>query len=167
MFAIRTFTLLLDFEEDRLRMNACDAENTTQSVMLTRRLMDRAIPQMAGKAENLILGPIPPNAFLPLAQHALREERQANPILPVRISPSVRPWLCITMQLIPADSGIHWVLGGSNGEEARMFLSKTNLQATLDVFAQKYSAMQWDRAPFPDWLVATEQCYNGTAKAFH
>ena len=167
MFAIRTFTLVSDFDEDRLRMEVRGTEDVTQDIMLTRRLMDRAIPKMAEEAEKLAAGPIPANLALPIAQQSLRQERRANPVPPVRLDDGVQPWLCIAMQFKLQDNAIVWILKGSGGEEARMFLSNSNLRATLDVFAAKYTAMDWARTSFPEWLTEAELEQSPARKALH
>ncbi len=167
MFAIQTFTLVSDFGEDRIRMDVRNKENVTQAIMLTRRLMDRAIPKMAEEAENLAAGPIPANLTLPIAQQTLRQERQANPVPPVRLSDGIQPWLCAAMQFKLQDNGVVWILKGPGGEEARMFLSNSNLRATLDVFATQYSAMEWSRTSFPEWLIEAELGQSPARKALH
>lgn len=166
-FVIKTFTLTSDFDEDRLRLNACNAAGMTQSMMLTRRLMDRAVPRMAQEAEKLAAGPIPASLTLPIAQQRLRQERQANPVAPVQTPPDAPAWLCNTMQFALRENGVIWVLKGRGGEEARMFLSPTNLRATLDVFAVKYKAMDWTRTMFPEWLTEAEPTASPLARALH
>ena len=167
MFAIRTFTLVSDFDEDRLRMDARNTEEVTQAIMLTRRLLDRAIPKMADEAYKLAAGPIPANLALPIAQQRLRQERRANPIPPVCVSDGVQPWLCVAMQFKLQGNAMFWVLKGHGGQEARMFLSNSNLRATLDVFAMQYRAMKWARSAFPEWLTEADLDPAPAGRALH
>ena len=167
MFAIRTFTLVSDFDEDRLRMDARNKEGVTQAIMLTRRLLDRAIPKMADEAYKLAAGPIPANLALPIAQQRLRQERRANPIPPVCVSDGVQPWLCVAMQFKLQGNAMFWMLKGHGGQEARMFLSNSNLRATLDVFAIQYRAMRWSRAAFPEWLTEADLDPASAGRALH
>lgn len=152
VFIIKTFTLLSDFDEDRLRMNACDPAGMTQSMMLTRRLLDRALPAMIKACEAAAEGPIPASLTLPIAQEKLRLERRESPVPPVHAAPDAVPWLCTAMQFANREKGMVWVLKGRSGEEARMLLSNADLRAALDIFAAKYKAMDWSAALFPEWL---------------
>lgn len=130
----------------------CDAQGSTQASMLTRRLLDRAVPRMVQEAERLATGPVPAELILPIAQERLRMERKSNPVAPIRSSPEAEVWLCTAMQFAPREDGVIWILKGSSNEDARMFLSSTNLRATLDIFASRYKSMDWGRDVFPEWL---------------
>ena len=167
VFVIRTFTLSSSFDEDRLRMDLCDAQGATQASMLTRRLLDQAVPRMVQEAERLAAGPIPADLTLPIAQERLRMERKSNPVAPIRTSPEGELWLCTTMQFAPREDGVIWILKGRGTEEARMFLSSTNLRATLDIFANRYKSMDWGRERFPEWLVEADPVSPASLKALH
>lgn len=167
-FTIKTFTLVGDFDEDRLRLNACDAAGLTQSIALTRRLLDRAVPAMAKEIESRAEGgPVPAELILPIAQQRLRRDRQDNPVPPVQTAPDAAPWLCTAMQFAPKEEGVVWILKGRGNEEARMFLSHRNLQATLDVFATRYRAMEWSTLPFPEWLMESATSPRPAAAVLH
>ena len=60
-----------------------------------------------------------------------------------------------------------WILKGHGGQEARMFLSNSNLRATLDVFAIQYRSMKWARTAFPEWLTEADLDPAPAGRALH
>ena len=51
LFRIQTFTGRYDPVEDRLRLDAVDAQGGKQAIFLTRRLVDRVIPVLVSHLE--------------------------------------------------------------------------------------------------------------------
>lgn len=153
-FLVESFTILADFDEDRLRMNAIDAEGRTTAIWLTRRMLDRFVPGLTQHAESRAPATMPKELSLSFSQQKLRQERQANPAKPV-LAPvqEVQAWLCTTIELGQRKNGSVWILQGRTGQEARMFLAEAHVRATLDVLLHNYRALDWPCDKFPGWII--------------
>ncbi len=67
------------------------------------------------------------------------------------------PWLGTTMRLFTQENGAVWALIGDAGQEARIFLTDTNVRAALDIIHNNYAQMEWGREHFPEWIVDAVQ----------
>jgi hypothetical protein len=157
IFIIEKFTMLTDFVEDRIRMNMVNAHGATIAIWLTRRLLDRFLPVMIKHVEGRASPSLPIKLSLSMSQQKLRQDRQQNPCQPVLQPLETMPWLGTTMRLFTQENGAVWALIGDAGQEARIFLSDTNVRAALDILHNNYAQMEWGRGHFPEWIVDAVQ----------
>lgn len=152
-FIIEKFTMAFDLVEDRIRMNAFNANDGVQAIWLTRRLLDRFLPIIVRKIEEKVGSSMVAQFGLSVSQQKLRDEREISGAEPVIAPADSLPWLSNKMKLVPHGEGFVWVLQGTTGCEARFFLTDENLRSTLDILHISYSKMEWHSDNFPNWVV--------------
>lgn len=77
LFRIKTFTARYDLVEDRLRLDAVDAEGRIQSIFLTRRLTDKIIPVMVSHLEAKTAEGVPKDLAQGMHQSGARQARES------------------------------------------------------------------------------------------
>ena len=90
LFRILTFTARYDAIEDRLRLDAVDAQGGKQAIYLTRRLVDRVIPVLVSHLEGKTPDGVPSDLaqgeppHLNWSSAMFRKRRTDNVVLSVR-----------------------------------------------------------------------------------
>lgn len=164
-FIIEKFTMAFDLVEDRIRMNAFNANAGVQAIWLTRRLLDRFLPIIVTKIEEKAGSSVVARFGLSVSQQKLRDQRETSRAEPVLAPADGVPWLASTMKLVPHGEGFVWVLQGATGCEARFFLTDEHLRSTLDILHISYSKMEWHCEKFPDWVADVSS--DKPARALH
>lgn len=152
MFLIQTFTAKADFPEDRIRLDAIDAQGNSQQIHVTRRLADRFIPLLLER----VVETAPPGKAreidLAMRQERLRNERKENPVADVEAKQDAKRWLCLTMHLGGEGGNLGWTLTDEAENKAVMGLGGELPRTVLDIFLLMYRQLEWDTGVFPDWL---------------
>jgi len=152
MFVIQTFTAKADFPEDRIRLDAIDAQGNTQQIHVTRRLADRFIPLLLDRVAETAAPGKAREIDLAMRQERLRNERKEKPLADVETPRDARRWLCLTMHLGGEEGRLGWTLTDEAGNKAVMGLPGELPRTVLDIFLLMYRQLEWDTAVFPDWL---------------
>jgi hypothetical protein len=156
MFEIHTFTAQANVVEDRIRLAALDHAGATIGIWITRRLADRMIPLLADMIEQGTRPGLPRDIALAMSQQQLRQDREANPVPDVEVTQGSAEWLSRTVHFEPQGGLVVWTLSDDGANEAAMAMEADVVRAVLDIFLLMYRQLEWDLAPFPDWLTEDE-----------
>jgi len=153
LFQIQTFTARYDPAEDRLRLDAVDANGQKQALWLTRRLADRVIPVLVSHLEGKTPEGIPPDLAQGMSQSRARQARQTGEATPAVAADTETPtWLCRTMHFQKADHGLNVIFTDDTQTDAVMPMVEANLRAGLDILLDLYTRANWPTEPFPEWM---------------
>jgi len=153
LFQIQTFTAHYDPAEDRLRLDAVDANGQKQALWLTRRLADRVIPVLVSHLEGKTPEGIPPDLAQGMSQSRARQARQTADTMPAVVAESgTPPWLCRTIHVQKAQQGLNVIFTDDVSVSAVMPMVEANLRAVLDIFLELYTKANWPTEPFPEWM---------------
>ena len=153
LFQIQTFTARYDPAEDRLRLDAVDANGQKQALWLTRRLADRVIPVLVSHLEGKTPEGIPPDLAQGMSQSRARQARQTADTMPAVVAESGTPtWLCRTIHVQKAQQGLNVIFTDDVSVSAVMPMVEANLRAVLDIFLELYTKAGWPTEPFPEWM---------------
>ena len=153
LFQIQTFTARYDPAEDRLRLDAVDANGQKQALWLTRRLADRVIPVLVSHLEGKTPEGIPPDLAQGMSQSRARQARQTADTMPAVVAESGTPtWLCRTIHVQKAQQGLNVIFTDDVSVSAVMPMVEANLRAVLDIFLELYTKANWPTEPFPEWM---------------
>ena len=152
-FHIKTFTGRYNPVEDRLRLDAVDADGNTQSLFMTRRLVDRIIPVMIEHLEGQTPEGMPSDLVQEMQQDKARQgHAEGGAEAPVEVAPEIVPWLCRTVHLTKTGPSLVVVFTDDAHIEAHMPMSAENLRVVLDIFKTLYTSAGWGLQAFPDWM---------------
>ncbi|MEJ6010146.1 hypothetical protein [Novosphingobium aquae] len=151
-FLIKTFTMVADLNEDRIRLDVIDDGGALLSIHLTRRLTDRLVPDLSKRAEANVRSGLPKDLTLSFEQEALRIAREANPLPPVQIPKDAKPSLCQTIKIAGGKEAAALTLIDGSGFEAKMNLDRKLILAFLDVALVTYRSLEWSEESFPQWI---------------
>lgn len=152
LFRIQTFTTRYDPVEDRVRLDAIDAQGQRQAIFLTRRLTDKVIPVLASHLEGKTPAGIPADLAQGMRQSRARQARQVGETTPaVAVERDTPTWLCRTLHFQKANHGLNVIFTDDTRIDAMMPMVEANLRALLDIFWDIYMKSGWPTAPFPDW----------------
>lgn len=152
-FAVQTFTARYDATEDRVCLNAVDANGAKQAIYLTRRLMDQMIPVVVKHLEQKTPKGIPADVVQSMTQERGRQARKAQPpAKPVQADLETPRWLCTTIQIQKQPAGLVVTLAGTVACTAQILFADPHLRTVLDIFRNTYAKAGWDFRVFPDWL---------------
>ena len=152
-FQIKTFTGRYIPVEDRLRLDAVDLDGNTQSLFMTRRLVDRIIPVMVEHLEGQTPEGMPSDLVQEMQQDKARQVHAEGVMeAPVEVAPEIVPWLCRTVHLTKTGSSLVVVFTDDTHVEAHMPMTAENLRVVLDIFKTLYTAAEWSLQAFPDWM---------------
>ena len=152
-FAIQMFTARYDAIEDRICLNAVDANGAKQVIYLTRRLTDQIIPVVAKHLEDKTPKGVPADVVQSMTQESVRQARKSEPAAePVLADLSTPRWLCTTIQIQKQPAGLAMTLTGDAACNARIPLADPHVRTVLDIFRNSYAKAGWDLRVFPDWL---------------
>jgi hypothetical protein len=152
LFRIQTFTGRYDPVEDRLRLDAVDAQGGKQAIFLTRRLVDRVIPVLVSHLEGKTPEGVPADLAQGMSQSRARQARQTGEATPaIAADPETPTWLCRTMHFQKADHGLNVIFTDDTQVNAVMPMVEANLRAVLDIFLDLYTKAGWPTEPFPEW----------------
>ena len=153
LFRIQTFTARYDPVEDRLRLDAVDAQGDKQAIFLTRRLTDRVIPVLVSHLEGKTPDGVPADLAQGISQSTARQARQVGEataaVVPGNETPS---WLCRMMHFQQAEHGLNVIFTDDTQTDAVMPMVEANLRAVLDIFLDLYTKAGWPTDPFPEWI---------------
>mgnify|MGYP001158022187 FL=1 len=153
LFQIQTFTARYDPAEDRLRLDAVDANGQKQALWLTRRLADRVIPVLVSHLEGKTPEGIPPDLAQGMSQSRARQARQTADTMPAVVAESGTPtWLCRTIHVQKARHGLNVIFTDDARINAVMPMVEANLRAVLDILLDLYTKANWSTEPFPEWM---------------
>lgn len=153
LFRIQTFTGRYDPLEDRLRLDAVDAQGGKQAIFLTRRLVDRVIPVLVSHLEGKTPEGVPADLAQGMSQSRARQARQTGEATPAVTADNETPtWLCRTMHFQKADHGLNVIFTDDTQVDAVMPMVEANLRAVLDIFLDLYTNAGWPTEPFPEWM---------------
>ena len=153
LFQIQTFTARYDPAEDRLRLDAVDANGQKQALWLTRRLADRVIPVLVSHLEGKTPEGIPPDLAQGMSQSRARQARQTADTSPAVVAESgTPPWLCRTIHVQKAQQGLNVIFTDDVSVSAVMPMVELNLRAVLDILLDLYTKAGWPTEPFPEWM---------------
>ena len=153
LFQIQTFTARYDPAEDRLRLDAVDANGQKQALWLTRRLADRVIPVLVSHLEGKTPEGIPPDLAQGMSQSRARQARQTADTMPAVVAESGTPtWLCRTIHVQKAQQGLKVIFTDDARINAVMPMVEAKLRAVLDIFLELYTKAGWPSEPFPEWM---------------
>jgi hypothetical protein len=153
VFKVQTVTVSYDRREDRIALNVADAQNTKQIIHLTRRLLDQVIPVLVTRLEDGTPPGLPAAIVQSMSQDRMRLARAIDPpVPPVRADPVTPRWLCHTIRLRQAATGLCVTLNGDR-VQALLALSEPELRMTLDALHRAYGKADWTRAVFPRWMI--------------
>jgi len=153
LFQIQTFTARYDPAEDRLRLDAVDANGQKQALWLTRRLADRVIPVLVSHLEGKTPEGIPPDLAQGMSQSRARQARQTADTSPAVVAESgTPPWLCRTIHVQKAQQGLNVIFNDDVSVSAVMPMVELNLRAVLDILLDLYTKAGWPTEPFPEWM---------------
>ena len=153
LFRIQTFTGRYDPLEDRLRLDAVDAQGGKQAIFLTRRLMDRVIPVLVSHLEGKTPEGVPADLAQGMSQSRARQARQTGEATPaIAADPETPSWLCRTMHFQKADHGLNVIFTDDTQTNAVMPMVEANMRAVLDIFLDLYTKAGWPTEPFPEWI---------------
>ena len=154
-FQIKTFTGRYIPVEDRLRLDAVDADGNKQSLFMTRRLVDRIIPVMVEHLEGQTPEGMPSDLVQEMQQEkALQVHAEGGAEAPIKVSPDAVPWLCRTVHLTKTGSSLVVVFTDDAHIEAQMPMTAENLRVVLDIFKTLFTSAEWGLDAFPDWMQA-------------
>ena len=149
LFRIQTFTARYDPVEDRLRVDAVNAQGGKQAIFLTRRLTDRVIPVLVSHLE----GKTPEGVPAALAQGMSQSRaRQARETQAVAVDAETPNWLCRTIHVQKAPNGLNVTFTDDARVNAVMPMVEANLRAVLDILLELYTKANWPTEPFPEWM---------------
>ena len=152
-FQIKRFTGRYIPVEDRLRLDAVDADGNKESLFMTRRLVDRIIPIMVEHLEGQTPEGMPSDLVQEMQQDKARQGRAEDGAeAPVEVAPAIVPWLCRTVHLTKTGSSLVVVFTDDTHIEAHMPMSAENLRVVLDTFKTLYTSAGWGLQAFPDWM---------------
>ena len=152
-FNIKTFTGRYNPVEDRLRLDAVDADGNKQSLFMTRRLVDRIIPVMVEHLEGQTPEGMPRDLVQEMQQDKARQgHAEGGAEAPVEVAPEFVPWLCRTVHLTKTGPSLSVVFTDDTHIEAHMPMSAENLRVVLDILKTLYTAAEWSLQAFPDWM---------------
>ena len=153
LFRIQTFTARYDPVEDRLRLDAVDAQGGKQAIFLTRRLVDRVIPVLVSHLEGKTPEGVPADLAQGMSQSRARQARQTGEATPaIAAAPETPSWLCRTMHFQKADHGLNVIFTDDTQVDAVMPMVEANLRAVLDILLELYTKACWPTEPFPEWI---------------
>ena len=153
LFQIQTFTARYDPAEDRLRLDAIDANGHKQALCLTRRLADRVIPVLVSHLEGKTPEGIPADLAQGMSQSRARQARQTGDASPAVVAESGTPtWLCRKIHVQKAQQGLKVIFTDDTRINAVMPMVEANLRAVLDIFLELYTKAGWPTEPFPAWM---------------
>ena len=153
LFCIQTFTGRYDPLEDRLRLDAVDAQGGKQAIFLTRRLVDRVIPVLVSHLEGKTPEGVPADLAQGMSQSRARQARQTGEATPAVAADTETPtWLCRTIHFQKADHGLNVIFTDDTQVDAVMPMVEANLRAVLDIFFDLYTKAGWPTEPFPEWM---------------
>lgn len=153
LFRILTFTARYDAIEDRLRLDAVDAQGGKQAIFLTRRLVDRVIPVLVSHLEGKTPDGVPAELAQGMSQSRARQVRQAGETTQAVIADNETPtWLCRTIHLQKAAYGLNVIFTDDTRIDTIMPMVEANLRAVLDIFLDLYTKANWPTEPFPEWM---------------
>lgn len=152
LFNIQSFTARYDIVEDRVRLDAVDAQGGKQAIFLTRRLTDRVIPVLVSHLEGKTPDGVPADLAQGMSQSRARQARQTGDPKPAVVVERETPtWLCRTMHFQKADHGLNVIFTDDAHIDAVMLMVEANLRAALDIFLDLYIRAGWETGPFPEW----------------
>ena len=152
-FRIQTFTARYDPIEDRIRLDAVDAQGCKQAIFLTRRLLDRVIQVLVSHLEGKTPEGVPADLAQGLSQSRARQARQTGEAAPAIAADAETPiWLCRTMHFQKVDHGLNVIFTDDTQVDAVMPMVEANLRAVLDIFLDLYSKAGWPTELFPEWI---------------
>ena len=152
-FRIQTFTARYDPVEDRVRLDAVDAQGGKQAIFLTRRLTDRVIPVLVSHLEGKTPDGVPADLAQGMSQSSARQARQTGETTPAVAADAETPtWLCRTMHFQKADHGLNVIFTDDTQVDAVMPMVEANLRAVLDILLDLYTKANWQTEPFPEWM---------------
>ena len=152
LFRIQTFTARYDPVEDRVRLDAVDAQGGKQAIFLTQRLVDRVIPVLVSHLEGKTPEGVPADLAQGMSQSRARQARQTGEATPAIAPDAETPtWLCRTMHFQKADHGLNVIFTDDTQTDAIMPMVEANLRAVLDIFLDLYTKAGWPTEPFPAW----------------
>lgn len=153
LFRIETFSARYDPIEDRIRLDAVDAEGAKQSLLLTHRMLDHVVPVLVSDLEEKSPQGVPKMIAQGMKQLQARQIRQADPAAP-SVQPEARTpvFLCRTVHMQKSAQGVAMTFTDDQSIDAVMLLSNANLRAVLDIFAELYRKGDWSDTVFPDWM---------------
>lgn len=151
-YFIKTFTMIADITEDRIRLDVIDESGAPLSIHLTRRLTDRLVPDLSNRASVNVRSGLPKDLTLSFEQEALRTAREANPLPPVQNPKNTRPSLCQTIKVASGIECATLTLIDGSGFEAKMNLDRKLIPIFLDVALVTYRSLEWSEESFPQWI---------------
>ena len=152
LFRILTFTARYDAIEDRLRLDAVDAQGGKQAIFLTRRLVDRVIPVLVSHLEGKTPDGVPSDLAQGMSQSRARQVRQAGETTQAVVADNETPtWLCRTIHLQKVAHGLNVIFTDDTRIDVIMPMVEANLRAMLDILLDLYTKAGWPTELFPEW----------------
>lgn len=147
--------------EDRIRLTALTDQDTPLILWLTRRLMDRLIPQLCAWLEPpKSTGPNAtrntPDADLQQTLNRLTQQRlrtTSEPVPPVTSTPETRSHLVHSIDITKHPNWIRLTFKDQTGHPfGVLVLEPVPLRQWLNIFYDQYRAAQWSTAAWPEWM---------------
>ena len=143
--------------EDRVVMDSSDKNEKVERLWLSRRLLDRLIPNLTDQLEVKSSNEIPTELEQSLAQEKAELDKQESEAVKIKIkNPS---WLVTSIQIRRSESNFQLVFLGDNTEvsnitknQAKFDLATTNLRQWLNAVYRIYLKAEWETKAFPPWL---------------
>jgi hypothetical protein len=152
-------------QEDRVRLSGQRPGAAPLAIWLTRRLLDRLLPELVKWIENEA-GDLPaakgsgakgrqqtvPRADVlqGFAQQAARE--RATPQPPVRVAPEDETWLVHTVSISRGRSKVRLTFKSADGRTATVTLAPPLLRQWLNILHDTYRKADWPLQVWPDWI---------------
>lgn len=157
-FQIKTFTGRFDPVEDRIRLDAVDAEGARQSIFLTHRLADKVIPIITQHLEGQTPEGIPSDLAQGMSQQRSRQARaDGDKATPVEEDLGAPKWLCRTVHLTKVGEGLVIIFTDDAEVDASMLMAAEKLRVVLDIFRELYAKAGWSGEAFPEWMGAPDK----------
>jgi hypothetical protein len=156
--------------EDRVRISGERAEAPPLAVWLTRRLLDRLVPELLrwveGEGSDLPApgqggttpgGPEAGPGNLPraevlhsFAQHAARAK--LAPQAPVSVGADAEAWLAQSVNIAREGRSIRLTFRSAGGQSATLTLATQPLRQWLNILHDTYCRADWPLQVWPDWV---------------
>ncbi len=137
-------------EEDRLRLAGATPADVALAIWLTRRLLQRLLPELFKWLEQQG-GKLPQTeALQSFATHSAKAQMKPQP--PVKLDSSVQPWLATSVDMARSSQALRLVFKGAAGQQAGLTTSPKVLRQWLLIVQQQCIKAQWPFDFWPDWM---------------
>ena len=162
---IERFTTEYQAVEDRIRYLVSAKTGESQTLWLTRRLINKLLPALFDLLKEETAGSAMSDDLQAFSQDKARQSIKNEP--PVRANNDSEDWLVTHVDLTPSKEVVKLVFYDENDHRVALSLPRHNLRQWLSILRELYNRAQWSENFWPDWLEPLGQTDSSPKQQIH